>query len=98
MYAIIRVAKVKSLGSLSGLSRHHTRASPTPNANAKVREAVRVLVGSGNPYNDAKALLPAKVRKNGVLAMEHLLTASPEYFRPSNPSAAGEYDQKLMEE
>ena len=98
MYAIIRVAKVKSLGSLSGLSRHHTRASPTPNANTKAREAVRVLVGSGNPYNDAKALLPAKVRKNGVLAMEHLLTASPEYFRPSNPSDAGEYDQKLMEE
>ena len=98
MFAIIRVAKVKSMGSLSGLSRHHTRANPTPNANPRAKEAVRVLVGSGNPYNDAKALLPAKVRKNGVLAMEHLLTASPQYFRPNDPRAAGTYDQDRMEE
>ena len=81
MYAIIRVAKVKSLGSLSGLSRHHTRASPTPNANTKAKETIRVLVGSGNPYNDAKALLPAKPRKNAVLAMEHFFSLSFENKR-----------------
>lgn len=96
-YAIARVAKIKSLGSLSGLSRHHMRTAPTPNANPKAPETVRVLVGSGNPYKDVKALLPEKRRVNAVLAMEHLLTASPEYFRPDNPGAAGTYDQARMD-
>lgn len=97
-YAIIRVEKVKSLGSLSGLSRHHMRTAQTPNADPNAPETIRVLVGSANPYQDVKARLPEKVRKNGVLAMEHLLTASPEYFRPGNPAAAGTYDKKRMEE
>ncbi len=97
-FAIARVAKVKSLGSLSGLSRHHMRTAPTPNADPKAPETIRVLVGGANPYQEVKARLPEKVRKNGVLAMEHLLTASPEYFRPSNPAAAGTYDKKRMEE
>lgn len=98
MYAIVRVAKVKSLGSLLGLSRHHTRASTTINANPDTPEPIRVLVGSGDPYADAKAIIPRKVRKNAVLAMEHLLTASPEYFRPSSPEAAGTYEKEKMEE
>lgn len=97
-YAIIRVEKVKSLGSLSGLSRHHMRTAQTPNADPNAPETIRVLVGNANPFQDVKARLPEKVRKNGVLAMEHLLTASPEYFRPNNPSAAGTYDKKRMEE
>lgn len=97
-FAIARVAKVKSLGSLSGLSRHHMRTAPTPNADPNAPETIRVLVGSANPYQDVKARLPEKVRKNGVLAMEHLLTASPEYFRPGNPAAAGTYDKARMEE
>jgi len=97
-FAIVRVAKVKSLGSLSGLSRHHMRTAPTPNADPKAPETIRVLVGGANPYQEVKARLPEKVRKNGVLAMEHLLTASPEYFRPNDPSKAGTYDKKRMEE
>jgi hypothetical protein len=97
-YAIVRVAKIKSLGSLSGLSRHHMRTALTPNADPTAPEAIRVLVGSANPYQDVKARLPEKVRKNGVLAMEHLLTASPEYFRPGNPAAAGTYDKTRMED
>ena len=48
-FAIARVAKVKSLGSLSGLSRHHMRTAPTPNADPKAPETIRVLVGSANP-------------------------------------------------
>jgi hypothetical protein len=96
-FAIIRVAKVKSLGSLSGLSRHHIRAAMTPNADPNAPETIRVLVGGANPYQEVKARLPEKVRKNGVLAMEHLLTASPEYFRPSDPSKSGTYDIARME-
>lgn len=96
-YAIARVAKVKSLGSLRGLGAHHMRTAPTPNADPLATPSNRVLVGTGNPYADVKALLPEKVRKNAVLAMEHLLTASPEYFRPHAPDKAGTYDPERME-
>lgn len=96
-YAIARVEKVKSLGSLRGLGAHHMRTAPTPNADPLATPSNRVLVGSGNPYADVKALLPEKVRKNAVLAMEHLLTASPEYFRPNAPEKAGTYDPERME-
>lgn len=95
-FAIIRVEKVRSLGSLRGLGAHHTRAAPTPNADPSAPPPV-ALAGSGHPYRDVKALLPAKRRKNAVLAMEHLVTASPEYFRPDNPGAHGQYDQARME-
>ncbi len=38
------------------------------------------------------------IRKNAVLAVEMLLTASPEYFRPEEPERAGHYEpEKLVE-
>ena len=36
------------------------------------------------------------IRKNGVLCVEMLLTASPEYFRPDNPSRAGYYEPERL--
>lgn len=97
-YAIARVAKVKSLGSLRGLARHHMRTAPTPNADPNAPETIRVLVGGMDPEAEVKSRLPEKVRSNGVLAMEHMLTASPEYFRPDDPEKAGHYNKKRMED
>jgi hypothetical protein len=37
------------------------------------------------------------IRKNAVLAVEFLLTASPEYFRPDDPRLAGYYEQQRLE-
>jgi len=42
--------------------------------------------------DDVTKRLPDKIRKNAVLAVEMLYTASPEYFRPSNPGAAGTWE------
>ncbi|MEY2831873.1 MAG: hypothetical protein RLZZ574_1131, partial [Cyanobacteriota bacterium] len=36
------------------------------------------------------------IRKNAVLCVEMLLTASPEYFRPDNPSQAGYYEPERL--
>ncbi len=94
MFAIIRVSKVKSLGSLRGLSRHHLRQSQTENADPL--KSIRVLVG-GDPFLEVTSRHPPKVRKNAVLAVEHLLTASPEYFRDPDHQGPGEYDQERME-
>uniref|UniRef100_UPI000D07E11B MobV family relaxase n=1 Tax=Chlorogloea sp. CCALA 695 TaxID=2107693 RepID=UPI000D07E11B len=38
------------------------------------------------------------IRKNAVLAVEFLLTASPEYFRPDDPSKAGHYEEQRLED
>lgn len=93
-YAIARVAKIKTMQNLSKLGSHHVRTRETPNADPSRK--IQILAGSGDPAADVKALLPEKIRSNAVLAMEHLLTASPEYFRPDNPREAGTYDEKRM--
>lgn len=94
-YAIARVEKVKTLTGLTKLGQHHTRERPTPNADPS--RSIRILAGSGNPAADVKAILPEKRRSNAVLAVEHLLTASPEYFRPDAPDKAGTWDEARME-
>jgi hypothetical protein len=92
-FAILRVAKVKGGGGLGGCADHIERTRKTPNAGPG---GIRYLVG-GDPAEEVRSRLPAKVRKNAVVAMEHLLTASPEYFRPHNPGAAGTWDKKRTE-
>jgi hypothetical protein len=87
-YAILRVEKVKMSGprGLAAVAGHLARTRPTPNADP-ARE-VRALVGL-DPEADVMALLPEKRRRDATVAVEFLLTASPEYFRPHDPSAAG---------
>jgi hypothetical protein len=50
-----------------------------------------------DPVAEVERRLPEKRRKDAVLCMEGLLSASPEYFRPNNPSQAGVYDPKRTE-
>lgn len=91
--AILRIAKVKDLGTLAAVSRHHERTRPTPNADP--RGTVRALVGGGVPEAEAAALLaslPKRPRKGAVLAIEVVMTASPKYFRPDDPTAHGTHD------
>lgn len=38
-----------------------------------------------------------RVRTNAVLAVEHVLTASPEYFRPADPAKAGTWEQPRLD-
>ena len=81
--AILRTAKLKSLGNVAGSASHVMRWRDTPNADPSV--ANWVLVGSGDIKADIEARLPEKRRKNAVLAVEHVLTASPEFFRDKTP-------------
>jgi len=101
MYAIARVSKIKGMKHLQSASAHNTRKMHVSNADPS--GVTLVLAGSNDPAADVIKRLPTdengeiKVRKNGVWAMEHMLTASPEYFRPSDPSNAGTYDKKRMD-
>lgn len=80
-YAIIRFEKVKSFAAVSAMSAHWHRTRPTPNADPAKRGSNRVQVGSGNVEADVRAGLAGQSpRKNAVLAMEAILTTSPEFF------------------
>lgn len=89
-YAIYRFAKIKTLAELVASVNHLLRTVPTPNADPVRRKLNRILAGSDDPLADVMALLPALGqrdadglllrRSNSVLAVELLLTASPEWW------------------
>ena len=83
MYAICRINKLKSAGNLGGLNAHLTRTMPVPNADSSKAHLNQRLVGSDDLNSDVQTRIAeskCKVRKDSVLAIEYLLTASPEYF------------------
>lgn len=78
-YAILRIKKLKTIGSLAAAGSHIHRKRPTPNADPD--RGIEVLYGSNDLRKDVESRLPKKRRSNAVLAVEMLLTASPEWFR-----------------
>lgn len=93
MYAVLRFAKLKSRQEVAAMFVHWQRAKSTPNADPA--GGVECLLGTCTP-NDVAWRLPKKFRSNAVLAMEGVLSASPGYFRPDNPAAAGRYDPERV--
>lgn len=84
-YAILRIKKINSLGGIAAAGKHIARERETPNADSeKTPENLRLddYRGSTIPLSKrVKNLLPEKVRKNAVLAVEHMMTASPKHFQ-----------------
>ncbi len=89
MYAVLRVAKLKTMGEIGALGKHNERTRDTPNADAaRLRENVR-LVGSGDWMADAQARLAAvpMIRSDAVLGIEHVMTASREFYARGDDAA-----------
>jgi hypothetical protein len=97
MRAVARIAKLKGNGiAMSEL--HTSRARDTPNANPD-RLNQRLI---GMPSIDGQMTLDTlvqqrigeqRIRKDAVLCVEMLLSASAEYFRPMQPEQAGVWDE-----
>lgn len=87
-FAIFRFEKVKSLGSLSSQQNHVFRRNPTPNANAKFTPFNPILFGEKNAVDGINRRFQEvkdsgkRVRVDATLAVEILLTASPDFFKP----------------
>jgi hypothetical protein len=101
-YAIARIAKLKR-GNLAGSASHSARQRYTPNADPTSHN-IR-FIGSDDPLEKLDALVLAKIdehkqkrkiRPDAVYCVELLLTASPEYFRPLDPSRSGYYDSERL--
>lgn len=92
-YAILRVKKLKSEVAILGSMRHTFREQPTLNADPE-KLASNTLIAAkstADGMQEFRRRLPEKVRKNAVLALEYLITASPEVMAEKNRSEQDRY-------
>ena len=82
MYAILRTKKIKSLGALLRSAKHTFREQPTPNADQSLQSLNRVtgVQGATQLANAFKKRLPEVRRRDAVICIEYMITASPEAF------------------
>jgi len=100
-YTVLRIAKLKSWGAIGGAGEHNSRKRETPNADPERLKANRFVVGElGLDLAQAvrERIGEQTIRKNAVLAVEGILSASPEYFRPGRVHEAGVYDPMRLED
>ena len=104
---ILRVGKIKKMGKSTPYSvmAHLSRSRPTPNANPLRTKLNQWLVGSADMDLKSQAELlmrqvgvePDRLRKDAVLCNDIMMTVSPEWFRPDNPSAVGTWDENRLQ-
>lgn len=82
-FAVARIAKLKG-GNVSSSEGHNLRKRETPNADRERTRENLLLIGDGRPLkqlvNEEIALNGGKPRTDSVECVEHVLTASPEFF------------------
>lgn len=107
-FAILRYAKLKSTAAIKGASAHMRRTIDTPNADPSRTAGNIILHGSPSPFADVDALLPklgqrkdpndpkSKLlrRSNSVLAVEVLMTASPEWWQVATTAEKNQWVER----
>ena len=91
--AIIRIQKLKSHVAIHRSLKHAFREQDTPNADPS-RINTNTHIGSQNSKQARSAIserLPLKTRKNAVLAVEYLITASPEVMKSKSKTEQDKY-------
>jgi hypothetical protein len=99
---ILRIEKLKTFGNVAGSDDHVTRNRETPNADP-TRENVRLIGGEDDRsleeiVKEKISTLKHRPRHDAVLCTEMFLSASPEYFRPKDPSLSGQWSDSLMQQ
>ena len=88
-YAILRTAKLKTVGNIIGSLSHNYRTRETPNANPSlVSKNLHVLTTQKEAAEAIRKRIPVKHRKDAVLCIEYMITASPEFFAEGGDSKA----------
>lgn len=81
-YAILRIDKLKHRGSVASQASHVERTRLTKNADPARTHLNRWVVGGPGMYESSKKVWDAvpKIRSDAVLALDVMMTASPEAF------------------
>lgn len=85
-FAIMRCKKLKGLGGVAASLKHCFREQETPNADP-ARTGQNDHAGAkttADAMGKLKALLPAKRRKDAVLAVEYMMSASPDWWKTAS--------------
>ena len=85
-YAIMRCKKLSSMGSVASSLKHAYRERETPNADSSRTpdNEHRAASTTDEAMGKLRELLPEKRRKDAVLAVEYVLTASPEWWKQAS--------------
>lgn len=100
-FTVCRIKKLKS-PSLRSVGDHNMRLIDVPQRNEGGK--FFRLVGSNKKHTSELVKehinkhVSGKVRKDAVVAVEMVLSVSPEYFRPKNPSAWGNYEGNKVQD
>ena len=79
-YAILRTAKLKTMGNIGGSLAHSYRTIETPNTDPNLTPKNYYTVATPEAVKQViKDRLPEKRRADAVLCIEYLITASPEW-------------------
>ncbi|EHH1079117.1 hypothetical protein J7I01_004843 [Vibrio parahaemolyticus] len=98
-FAILRTQKLKDKNSIRRSLKHAFREQETPNADVSLMlENTHLGAKSAQEAMDGiNHRLPDKVRKNGVLAVEYLMTASPEVMQGKSRTEQDQYFTDCLE-
>jgi hypothetical protein len=97
-YAIMRCSKLKTPGGVVASLQHNFRERDTPNANPELTPSNQHLhaTSTNEAMGKLRALLPAKRRKDAVLAVEYLMTASPEWWETATTQQQDAFFSRSM--
>jgi hypothetical protein len=82
-FAIMRAKKLATMGSVASSMQHNFRERETPNADPERTPENEHLQAqtTDEAMGKLRELLPEKRRKDAVLAVEYVMTASPEWWK-----------------
>lgn len=98
-YAIMRSKKLKHMGNVAASLKHAYREIETLNADAeKTPENEQLISGSvDEAMGKLRENLPEKRRKDAVLAVEYVMTASPEWWQTADKEAKSAFVKQSMD-
>lgn len=98
-YAIMRAKKLANMGSVAASMQHCYRERETHNADQERTPDNQHLVAKSTDEAMGKLrdLLPEKRRKDAVLAVEYVMTATPEWFAKATPEQEKAFFQQSLQ-
>ena len=98
-YAIMRAKKLSNMGSVAASMQHCYRERKTLNADQERTPDNQHLVAkdTDEAMGKLRALLPEKRRKDAVLAIEYVMSASPEWFEKATPEQEKAFFQQSVQ-
>lgn len=98
-FAIMRCKKLASMGSVAGALKHCYRERETPNADPERTPTNEhaAATSTDQAMGRMRALLPEKRRRDAVLAVEYLMTASPEWWQEASRKQQDEFFRRARQ-